>query len=601
VTNLVSDVGLLITGTGSLTASTLNANSIIADGARQTINGSLTLNSELLLNGSTNFTDLNIGSGQTIGGNGAIRFSNESNPSILNRIFIGEDDMVTGVVTFGTDIELIGGEGSFFRNGSATDTIALLGTVQTRAATDLLIFDVGVTNGGAALAVDSVLGNLVFDVSVSRATLNGTAGSRVEFRSAILDNVIANLDGSITGNGALDAVALNGDFDMSNGAIQTVRNGLTINGDLTIQGTSTFTDLNIGSGQTIGGNGAIRFSTDNNSAILNRIFIGENDGQSGLVTFGPGLELIGGELAIFNNGSANDRVALLGRLEANAPGQTILIATDIANDGAALGISGSVGTIVFDGAVSDIHLTGTDTDRVELRTSAVTNLVSDVGLLITGAGSLTASTLNANSIIADRARQTINGGLTLNSELLLNGSTNFTRLFIGSGQTIGGSGAIRFSNENNALTLNNVVIGENDGIAGVVTLDGIDLRLGEGQFLAASSTDRLVIDSTVTIAETGRLFLDVDTELTDEALLSISIRDTNVFGRIGGEQDLVLNGDLLLSFASDVDYRAGDRFAIINGPELSGDFDTFDPDEIDGRAIVFEPQFNLDLYSAVLQ
>jgi len=84
-------------------------------------------------------------------------------------------------------------------------------------------------------------------------------------------------------------------------------------------------------------------------------------------------------------------------------------------------------------------------------------------------------------------------------------------------------------------------------------------------------------------------------------LLSISIRDTNVFGRIGGEQDLVLNGDLLLSFASDVDYLAGDRFAIINGPELSGDFDTFDPDEIDGRAIVFEPQFNLDLYSAVLQ
>ncbi|HWE94896.1 MAG TPA: CARDB domain-containing protein [Tepidisphaeraceae bacterium] len=340
--------------------------------------------------------------------------------------------------------------------------------------------------------------------------------------------------GSGMGASTLDAVTLNADQTIGDGAIVNVFDSLTLNGTtLTIasDGQATGVLFEDSPSQTLGGTGQIVFA---GTLPLNNIITIDN--QSGSLTIGSGITIHGSSGQIVANNLGGNPM-LQGTIAADTAGQTITLSGGaFVNAGAVEAINGGTltdnaqmnGTIVENNSTLNIGYT-VNSVPVLTRVGGTVNLTGVIdffggtmpfnsatgswnlvggiarnshlafsgtdSLVLTGSGGIFSNiTLDSNLDLPIGASLTINNGLTLNNTTLSveSGATLAFDNLPSSGQTLGGTGDI--------LLAGGVAATLDSTSAGLTVASGITIH-GAG---ALSVQDNDVLQGIVSADVTGQ-------------------------------------------------------------------------------------------------
>ncbi|HUY88576.1 MAG TPA: DUF4214 domain-containing protein, partial [Pirellulales bacterium] len=205
-------------------------------------------------------------------------------------------------------------------------------------------------------------GTLIADQSIEVDNTFTLAGGTIR-DSLILPGVGGN---AIATGGTLDGMTLDADLSLADSTTLTVKDGLTLNGTLTLKHSAyyQYTLVNFSGAQTLDGAGTVRF-------VNSFVGYGNNGLQpvdGGTLTIGPGITLHGQGAVV-----GNPSLPLIneGTVDADASGQTISIigssvtnsGTLAADSGGALNVSdltGNANTLTLAGTGSSITLNGTN-------------------------------------------------------------------------------------------------------------------------------------------------------------------------------------------------------------------------------------------------
>jgi hypothetical protein len=210
--------------------------------------------------------------------------------------------------------------GTFLADGGTLD----LGGTWTKTGVDETI---SVANNGVAYisaAVDNTGHSLTLDGNVGRFILTGTvAGGSIEFLNG------AVLEGE---NGTLDGTTVNGNLAGRNNANSfTVRNGLTLNGTVTLGGANAgqwVGGMRFDGTQTITGNGVVVFGSNYYNQYNRNGFSQADVGQE--LTIDSGITLRGQSAYIGRDGAT---LINRGTIIGNVPGTGLMILGTWTNEG----------------------------------------------------------------------------------------------------------------------------------------------------------------------------------------------------------------------------------------------------------------------------
>jgi hypothetical protein len=337
---------------------------------------------------------------------------------------------------------------------------------------------------------DNALINAPVTVSVdSNAKIynkvTGLPGARLDFQnSATLDTVTLDLDAHIAGNVKVH-----------------VKNGLTINRQLIMDGGLNITELDFDGAQTLGGTGTILYTDCNPQTTIIQPL-------SGGLTIGADLKITGGGGAIGRAGlplSVNGTITVVtgcrmvlqgapllnsGRLTASKGGELYTVGlqntgTIAVTQGAAITLTGNwnnqgaiqadaagvnlggVFTVANFGQITTIqnaavYLTGTleNSNQTFDLDASRTNWVMAGGTIHGGTVQATAAplrmqglsqdvldgvTVTGHLILQDSSKLTIRNGLTLNGSASINTGINLTQLILEGAQTLDGTADVLFT------------------------------------------------------------------------------------------------------------------------------------------------------------
>ncbi|HEX7447299.1 MAG TPA: hypothetical protein VF306_07130, partial [Pirellulales bacterium] len=147
----------------------------------------------------------------------------------------------------------------------------------------------------------------------------------------------------MTASSTLDGVTLDADLSVPDNSALTVKDGLTLNGTLTMthSGTYNLTLVNFSGTQTLGGTGTVQFVNTNNYASYNNVL---QPVDGGTLTIGPGITIHGQRGTVGAPGDFFGSTPLplvnQGTIEADAAGQTILVTGSSVTNSGTLAASG---------------------------------------------------------------------------------------------------------------------------------------------------------------------------------------------------------------------------------------------------------------------
>ena len=460
-------------------ASTVNQ----ANGFDAEINGGLTNNGTWNMNSTGSMTDLTFAGGITLGGNGEVVMSDQSN----NR-FLTNNTTLTQAAN-----HTIKGAGQLLVN---TGGMVNQGTIIADQATAITIDPngLGFTNQGTMQATGA--GGFVFNLGTftnTGQTIEVLNGSKLDLNGgatvvggtlSTTGTGVINVKGSAT-NLELNDVTIASTVNQGDGFDAEINGGLTNNGTWNMDSTGSMTDLTFAGGITLGGNGEVlmsknRFLTNNTTLTQAANHTIKGAGQllvntGGMVNQGTIIADQATAITIDPNGLGFTNQ---GTMQATGTGGINIIQT-----GSTFTTSGTVSV----GNGSQVNVTGTYT-----QTGGTTTL--DGTLDPTGTVQLQAGTLNGSGTVASDVSSdaTISPGssagkLTIDGNLAL---TDSSILFF----EIGG----------------NIQSQEYDflDVAGTVALDGtLNFDFFDGAEFILSDSDTLTVLSGSTT--TGTLF-DID-------------------------------------------------------------------------------------------
>ena len=372
--------GLLATGAGSTNqwnGVTLGIDGLIVNGDLVEVAGGLTVNATVTIVGPSSPTGLHFTQTQTLNGSGSVIFNGIGNGVITEpRLF-----PVNGTtLTIGPNLTISGGTGTI---GQTFASLVLDGNVTADASSETLVIsgapwsatgtltaENGATiqlsgeldNGTNAVDLDAAAGTvtLLNGAGLANATLNGTPGTVITLNSGSYD---------------IEAVQLDVDMNMNNGAIANVSGGLTLNGSLAINAPTSPTGLHFTQTQTFNGSGSVIFNGIGNGVISEPRLLPL---AGTTLTIGPNLSISGGigtlgnfSAALILNGTVSASTANLRVLGSTVTNGGLLEAIN-GNDLTADNLSGDPGTL-HAGADSTVILL----DALSL--SAGSHVLIDIG------------------------------------------------------------------------------------------------------------------------------------------------------------------------------------------------------------------------------
>ncbi|MBI5196177.1 MAG: hypothetical protein HZA10_07635 [Nitrospirae bacterium] len=527
IDNLTVDTG------DSLTVNN-NSHLYIAGGASA---GAITNNGTMSLNGSTTYTDLYLNGNSTITGTGILNLSNYANNRITG---------ASGAVLTNDTNHTIQGSGQL---GNNILGITNNGTIIANQSTALTINpgSAGVTNNGIMRANGGTL-SLYSGTFTNNNIIEALNGYEVQLNAATIVGGNLNTSGGSkirnTSAAYLNGITLNGDFLANNGTDTYLYAGaITNNGTMSLNGSTTYTDLYLYGNSTITGTGILNLSNYANNRIT---------GASGAVLTNDTNHTIQGSgqlgdniLGITNNGTiiANQSTALL--INPGSAGVT--------NNGTFRANSGST-------------LTVNDT-----LTNLAGNTLTGGTYYVTGTMRLPgAININAASIILDGTSSNLYNGTSGTNNALANLNTNngsFSILNDRDFTTAGNltnSGAI-IVGDNSILKINSTGTGmltSSGSISGTGTING-DV-VNSGSVMPGLSPDMLTVDGNYTMDSSASLLIELAglTQGTEYDMLNVT-----------GSAYLAgaLSVDLLNGFTPTL----GNSFTILSANNIYGTFNTY--------------------------
>jgi hypothetical protein len=244
---------------------------------------------------------------QSVGGTGTIHLidTDEASSTGSTLRLLGQTDL-DEVLTFEAGITLRG-EGQIGAN-SSNDNVRILGTVAGESG-GLRLSDID--NGGAALSVDTSMGDVGFTETLSntRLELAGGPGMRLENSLELYDVTVAG-DARIGGNGSYygsSFVTAFGGLVVENAALDLVAgyggtSRLTLRGEQSLGGFGGIVRLDSNQAGSLGG------------AARSQLYFQGEIGREEIFGIGAGLDVIGNGDVLLSNG---DRLDILGDLAAD--------------------------------------------------------------------------------------------------------------------------------------------------------------------------------------------------------------------------------------------------------------------------------------------
>jgi hypothetical protein len=320
-------------------------------------------------------------------------------------------------------------------------------------------------------------------------TLSFTQGTGPTLRHATVLPGAGGQDIVITDSVTLDDVTLAADLTVANLGTANVRNGLTLDGRLTLASDGSPTMLIFDSDQTLGGTGEVFFGGTGNDNSVD---------VNGILTIGSGITIRGSQSGGVGTTFTNETIVLEGTVLAETAGETIGVGGNgwelrglvRATNGGRLELDG---TFTFEDAGTfssasggAVVLVGTldNTGRTLALTAATGSLQVDGGTVqggrveTTGGAALVAQfemildgvTLGSDFSVPDGGLITVTNGLILDdiTVTLVDGTVPFIgpRIRFATTETLGGAG--------------DVVFGGTGDAGSVVSTTGATLTIGPG-------------------------------------------------------------------------------------------------------------------------
>ena len=542
--------GLVFVGISNLDAVTIAGSATISDQVGVTVVNGLTVNGAIVMEDTATAASTNLLflGGQLLGGTGEIVFNGSFS---LNRILVEN-----GTLTIGPDLTIRNGTGSgtIETFGAQPGNLINQGLVQSQDSQQIRIDFNGWVNQGTLRAIstgqlllDGTIGTLgafeaaggvvrlVGDIDLTGQTLalDATTGS-LSLGGTVTGGTLASSDGAAFVAAApsptYDGVTIDGTLRIPDTAIVTIENGVTVNGEISIEDMGIFpsTGLSFTGDQVLGGTGEVVF---NGNFSRNVIVV-----TDGTLTIGPGMTVRSG------TGTAGLISTAAGRT-GNLINQGVIQAQDSrpitidfdgwVNQGTLRAISagqllldGTIGTLgAFEAAggvvrlVGDIDLTG-QTLALDATTGSLslggtvtggTLASSDGAAFVAAAPSPTYDgvTIDGTLRIPDTAIVTIENGVTVNGEISIEDMGIFpsTGLSFTGDQVLGGTGEVVF---NGNFSRNVIVVTD-----GTLTIGpGMTVRSGTGTAglisTAAGRTGNLINQGVIQAQDSRPITIDFD-------------------------------------------------------------------------------------------
>jgi hypothetical protein len=291
---------------------------------------------------------------------------------------------------------------------------------------------------GGTVNLTGVMNNTATTLTLNAATgswnlLGGTiTGGTVAVTAGATLTVTQQTSPNV--NGTFNGVTLNGNLTIVNGAFLLIVNGMTLNGIVTVSGTSTTTGVAFLPGtQTLGGTGEVVLGTASGQDIFSLGFQG-----SSTVTIGSGIKVHGrGQIV---QGSASTLINN-GTISADVAGQGLSIGGGVfTNNGTISAINGATLSIV------STSWSNAATGIVTATSSTLT--LNSAFTLTAGAIRLTGGTIAGNQTITLQGgvlsgTGTINGNVTNGALIEVGGSGTTGTLSINGNYTQTAAGILR--------------------------------------------------------------------------------------------------------------------------------------------------------------
>ncbi len=506
--------------------------------------GGLTLNGRVDIGSGSTFAPQG---NQTIDGTGTFVFT-DGNAG--NRFNLEQGNLVLGSgITVRGRTGRIGAQS--FDGGAATLTNN--GTISADVDGGTITLQVNglTTNNGTLSALNG--GTLLLNSAVTGTTgsqiIAGAGSSVVQNGVTLAGDLVINGIGSFrasnSGSNALVGVTFAGVLDLaSEQGVERVFGGLTLD-DATIfigNGSVFAPEGN----QTIGGTGTIVFADTNGS---NRINV-----EQGNLTLGSGIVVRGGNGIIgqqaFNGGAAN--LTNQGLITADVDGTGILVDVlgTFINQGALRAENGGLLTLQstpFDNSAGTI--VARDDSRVLISNASVTGgVLNSEGtgrLAVTNSGNnfLQGVTVNGVLDVAAGVVRTTAGGMVLNGRIDITGGGVFAPE---GNQTISGTGSIVFADGNGSNRLNveqgNLVIGSG------VTVRGTTGAIGQQAFNGGASS--LTNNGSIVSDGGGTISINVNGALGNNGVLRAQNGALNIADNLAGTGSLRVDSTGVMTLAN---------------------------------------------------
>ena len=524
---------LVNTGTYTLTGDTLNIDMSLTDNARINVTDGLTFNGAMQIDAPISPTGLIFTNTQMMDGSGTITINGVGNGNIAEpQLF----PLNGTTVTIGAGITVRGGKGTVGQAGAGLifDGVLIadvageemrIGGNLWRASQTIQAINGGTIgffgthdNAGGSFALDSASdkATLLANAVLRNTTINGTASTNIE----------------LIGNSTLDNAVINADLEMNNASSVNVTNGLTVNGEVALNSTTSPTGFVFTNTQSLLGNLTLIIDGIANGNIAEpRLF--PLNGTT--LTIGPNVRIEGGKGTIGNAGAGLNLDGAV--VDANISGQAIRLVSNLltasntigASNGGILELSGLFdnggGAVTLDAATGsarsvnpltlrDVVINGTPGTVTTLNGSNTFDELTYTGDLFINNGVnvsvLSDLTLNGTTTINAPSSPT---GFVFNTSLILDGNadivfagngvitearlfpSNGVELTIGPDVTVrGGLGTVGFGG--GEVFLQGSIIAD----AGNIQTD--DVNVLDGATLGADDGNRLSLDRPVSAAIT---------------------------------------------------------------------------------------------------
>jgi hypothetical protein len=260
-------------------------------------------------------------------------------------------------------------------------------------------------------------------------------------------------------------------------------------------------------------------------------------------------------------------------LAAEKAGLEIVVATTA--QGGVIDILAPDGNVVFFDDVADATLAVRDGSSITLSNANLDTVDLGGTVSIAGNPSWTDVTVSGTTTIPGGVTVSAVSGLTVDGVLALAAGVGNANLSVFGGQTVGGTGEIFLSPENSGAGsgTNVLFLDAGAGSEPVALGPELTLRAGTGQ-IRTVDFDPATIEGQIVVEADGALDILRPLTLGDEASFVFRVDDPDTFGVATTNSTLALDGDLVLDFAADEGFAAGDRFELVSGGTLTSGFDT---------------------------